>query len=186
MSYLKHTIRRRLLAALALVAINQNLANVDAAEAKKSAETTIKTVEPADIRAKIDAEKGKVLFVNFWATWCPPCVEEMPDHAKFYRDNAGDEVAYLSFSADDVSTIEDAVKPFAKKHELPFPIHVMNAKSPDELEAALKLGWDGALPTTFLFNQEGKVVKTWVGAVSAAEMKEALESVSSEDASAQS
>jgi thiol-disulfide isomerase/thioredoxin len=160
-------------------AITTPAADAVPASAPTENSTTAKEIEVAvldgaAIKSAIDGAKGKVTVVNFWATWCPPCVEEMPDHVKFYNEFGKKGVNYLSFSADDTSTIEDAVKPFAKKAGIEFPISVMAATNPDELESHLKLGWDGALPTTYLFDAAGAKVTSWVGAVSYADLVKAV------------
>jgi len=91
-------------------------------------------------------EKGKVVFVNFWATWCPPCVAEMPDLQKLY-DDYSDKVTFLFIANDEV----DRVNAFLKKNEYTFAIHYEYGKTPIVLEHS-------SIPTTYLINRSGKIV----------------------------
>jgi thiol-disulfide isomerase/thioredoxin len=97
---------------------------------------------------------GKVVFVNFWATWCPPCREEIPiliDLQNKYKDG----LQVIGVSLDDGSP--DEVKEFAKMAGINYPI-VMRSR---ELVAAY--GGVPALPTSYLVNKEGKIVQKHEG-----------------------
>jgi len=64
--------------------------------------------------------RGKIVIVHFWATWCPPCVEEMPKLEKLYRDFFGKDFEILAVSVDDRGV--DAVRPFMEKNKLNLPV----------------------------------------------------------------
>ena len=79
------------------------------------------TVISTDKLAKVLAShRGKIVVVNFWATWCPPCVAEMPEFVEFYEKTKGADVLLLSVSADHPDTIDSHVKPFVARHGLPL------------------------------------------------------------------
>ncbi len=120
--------------------------------------------------AKIKAARGKVLVVNFWATWCPQCINEMPELVKFYRSINTPEVAFMSVSADHPDTLEDRVKPFVSEHELPFPVYVTDARSPEGLVKALNLDWEGGLPATFVFDKNGTLRQMWTEEIELADL----------------
>ena len=71
-----------------------------------------KTVSLADLR-------GKVVLVHFWATWCPPCVEEIPTLERFYLQVLGTDIEVLAVSVDDSA---DALKTFLEKNKVHFPV----------------------------------------------------------------
>ncbi len=125
----------------------------------KTPEVTLATAE--EIAQRLEAEKGKVVVVNFWATWCPPCVKEMPELVAFYEAHAGEELTFLSYTVDHPSTIGEAVMPFIEDQGLPFPVYVVNEPNPDPLMALLGGEFNGAVPATFVYNPEGEQVKAW-------------------------
>jgi thiol-disulfide isomerase/thioredoxin len=130
----------------------------------------VKLATPAEIQNVIRAERGNVVVINFWATWCPPCVKEMPELAAFWREFDGKGVRFLSISADHQSLRDSTVIPFVKSYEVPFPVRILYVDSPDEINAALPLTWegrqwDGALPATFVFDRDGNQVWSTVGEV---------------------
>jgi peroxiredoxin len=140
------------------------------ADIDANAPPNVTLATPKEIRAALDAERGNVVVMNFWATWCPPCVKEMPELAKFWREFDGHGVRFLSISADHHSLKDRTVVPFVKSYEIPFPVRVMYVDDPDGLLEALPLTWedrpwDGALPATFIFDTEGNLAWSTVGEV---------------------
>jgi len=100
--------------------------------------------------------KGKVVLLNIWATWCPPCVEEMPSMEKLYKELKGENFEILAVSID-ASGAKD-VAPFMQKYKLSFPA-LLNPKG------TIK-GLYGAvgIPESFIINKEGIVEKKIIGA----------------------
>lgn len=93
--------------------------------------------------------KGKVVFINFWATWCPPCRAEMPSLNELYNELKGDDhFAFLFLNEDD--NIEKA-KSFLKSSNYSFPVSRRAGNISDEI-------FSGILPTTVVLNKEGKIV----------------------------
>ncbi len=90
--------------------------------------------------------KGKVTLVNFWATWCPPCVAEMPSFQKVY-DDYGDKVDFYFVTSEKA----DKVERFMKKNEYTLPIFLQNYEAPEKLQSQ-------ALPTTYLISKSGEIV----------------------------
>jgi thiol-disulfide isomerase/thioredoxin len=109
---------------------------------------------------KIDLtnEKGKLLIVHFWATWCPPCVEEIPSLSRFWEEygKRGDLALYAISVDKDWKTIDT----FAAKHPNKLPIY----RDPDAKTAA-RFG-SGQYPETYIVNKNGRVLHRVQGAVS--------------------
>ena len=96
--------------------------------------------------------KGKVIFLNYWATWCPPCIAEMPSIDKLHAE-MGDDVVFVLLSFD--KNFEDAVA-YDKRKGYNLPIY----KQASNLPAALK---SSALPTTFIIDKKGNIAFTHKG-----------------------
>lgn len=96
--------------------------------------------------------EDKVVLVNFWATWCPPCVAEMPSLQELYNDY-GDEVEFVLIAHDE----RDKVKRFLNKKEYSFPVYFEISSSPDALSPEY-------IPTTFIIDKMGNIVVEKTGA----------------------
>lgn len=103
--------------------------------------------------------KGKVVIVNFWATWCPPCRAEIPDLVAL-QEKYRDQLVIVGVSEDEGAT--DAVRQFAAEHRINYPV-VMSTP-------ALRKQFTGvyALPTTFVLDSDTRLVQKHVGMLNAA------------------
>ncbi len=100
--------------------------------------------------------RGKVVFLNIWATWCGPCRIEMPDMEKLYRKFKKEDLVILAVSIDHQG--EPVVKPFVKELELTFPILL----SPDG--RIQRIYMVRALPSSFIIDKSGRIITRVVGA----------------------
>jgi len=96
--------------------------------------------------------KGKVVLVNFWATWCPPCVAEMPSFQKLY-DAYGDKIVFLFVANDE----PDRVLSFIQDKGYDIPVYYQVTKVPAEMDS-------NSLPTTYIVDSSGHIVASKVGA----------------------
>lgn len=97
----------------------------------------------------MDEFKGKVIFFNVWATWCPPCIEEMPGIQELYEKVGEDpEIAFLMLSMD--QDFEKAIA-FREKHGFDFEIYRLTGAMPAMYNTKL-------IPTTFVIDPEGNLV----------------------------
>ena len=101
---------------------------------------------------------NKVVVVNFWATWCPPCKKELPDLSKAYEKYKNKGVVFLGVLTNDNPTEADLLN-FRSDYELSYPI--VRASS----DIMVSYGYPGNLPTTFVFDRGGKRVYQHVGAM---------------------
>ena len=120
----------------------------------------IATVDAAKMGENIKAARGTVVVVNLWATWCPPCVAEMPELARFYNETRRSEVTFISVNANAPETIAGEVKPFVEKNKLPFPVCVLSKVDPEALGKATGAEISGAIPLTLVYDRAGKLQKT--------------------------
>jgi len=101
---------------------------------------------------------GKVVLVNMWATWCPPCKAEMPTLEAFYEKYRND--GFIIVGINDGET-HDLVQPFVQEHGLTFPIWL------DEQYASEKAFNTVNLPSSYVIDRQGTVRLMWIGAISA-------------------
>jgi thiol-disulfide isomerase/thioredoxin len=92
--------------------------------------------------------KGKTVFLNLWATWCPPCIAEMPDINDLYGKVDLNEVAFVMISRDD--DYQKALS-FANKKGYDFPVYAAASRLPQVFQT-------NSIPTTFIISPEGKLV----------------------------
>jgi len=99
--------------------------------------------------------RGKVVVLDFWATWCPPCVKEIPHFIELYEQykDKGVEIVGISLDREGISV----VKPFVQKFQIKYPIMMTDGK----VDQAF--GPITSIPTTFLIDAAGNIRKTYVG-----------------------
>jgi peroxiredoxin len=102
--------------------------------------------------------RGQVVLVNLWATWCPPCKEEMPALETFYRRHA--DQGFVIIAINDGDPAPDVLQ-FVEEYGLTFPVWLDPAYLATE-QAFKTLN----LPSSFVIDREGQVVLSWVGGVS--------------------
>ncbi len=98
---------------------------------------------------------GKVVVVNFWATWCHPCQKEIPEFSKTYDKYKAKGVVFLGIMTDQPSNNE--LLNFQSDYEMTYPIVRANS------DILVSFNYPQALPTTFIFNRGGKQVYSHVG-----------------------
>lgn len=109
----------------------------------------LKLVDLQGEQVSFESLKGKVIFMNIWATWCPPCIAEMPNIQKLYDKVNSDRIAFVMLSVDEDGM--DKVKKFIDRKGFTFPVYMPASQLPKEF-------YSNAIPTTFIISPEGKIV----------------------------
>ena len=99
-----------------------------------------------------NASKNKVVLINFWATWCPPCIAEMPSLHKLY-DDYEDKIDFYFVSNEEVGVLND----FLSKNNYAFKVHIPKTKYPESFDVS-------SIPRTFLMDKDGNIVIDKTGA----------------------
>lgn len=127
-----------------LISFSPATINIDKREALKSYNWNLKGLNTPDIN--FNKAKNKVIFINFWATWCPPCIAEMPSIQKLYNDY-NDKVTFIFVSNEEWNTISD----FYTKNEYDLPTYNILSKIPAQLKSQ-------SIPATFILDNTGNIV----------------------------
>jgi thiol-disulfide isomerase/thioredoxin len=114
-----------------------------------------------DVKADIKAYRGRWVFLNFWATWCPPCVAEMPELQKLYDGGFGNDPAQITVLTVNKGEDADTVRGFMEKFDLSLPV-AMDSQSLVSGQYVV-----AQLPITVLIDPEGVVRYQHIGALDA-------------------
>ncbi len=118
---------------------------------------------------KLSDYKGKVVVLNFWATWCPPCREEIPDLVSLQKQYAAQGLVVLGVSMDQGGPAK--VASFAKKYGVNYPV-VMGDEKTSEAYGGIQV-----LPTTFIIDRKGNIVDGLQGGADRAGFEEKIKPV---------
>lgn len=113
--------------------------------------------------------KGKVIFLNFWATWCPPCKKEMPDVESIYKEYGENKKDVIILGIN--SEKENEVKKFLKDKGYTFPTLI------DENSEVMRKYFIQAFPTSFVIDKEGNVYGYVMGGLTKEQIKQVIEEV---------
>jgi thiol-disulfide isomerase/thioredoxin len=152
----------KLFASLSLLAACLLVAPVYAAmPAQPSLKVTTLEGHPYDLAA----QRGHWVIVNFWATWCVPCIKELPDIAKFVKDHPNVRAIGIAYEDSEPGDI----RAFLDKHPVGYPIAQVTMDKP------LKDFDDPrGLPTTYIIAPDGKVAKHFLGPITPAALTAAI------------
>lgn len=140
----------------AYMIMRQNDEGERSALSSEQAENPAPSFELADIDGElvsIDDFKGRVILLNFWATWCGPCKREIPDFIDLQNEYGDDGLTIVGIALDEHSL----VTAFVKEWEINYPVLIGTE------EVSMRYGNIRSIPTTFIIDRSGAVVKSYVG-----------------------
>ena len=133
------------------------------AEGPANLDLTLKDMNGAEV--KLADYKGKVVLLNFWATWCPPCLAEIPEFIKVYDEKKGDGFTILGVSTDDTP---EQLRAFASEKKVTYPLLMITPEMEDAYGPLF------GLPTSILIARDGSICKRHFGPMSKEQLEKEL------------
>lgn len=135
----------------------------------------IAIVTPAGFRAAIDAGRGKTLIVNLWASWCAPCLREVPELLKLEQAFARCGLQVLGIALDEPTELATAVQPTVARYFPAFRTLARDGASLDSFASVLDGAWNEVMPTSYIVAPDGTVARRIQGGKSYAEFAAAVQ-----------
>lgn len=117
----------------------------------------VQKISKTELAGILNNPSDKLHVINFWATWCAPCVSELPDFQKVVNESIGSKVDFLFISLDFPSDAEKKLMPFLKKNNYTFKVCLMTETDYNSWIDEVDSGWQGNIPATLFFNRVRKI-----------------------------
>ena len=118
-----------------------------------STTTSVKTYDYNQLKPLLEKKDDKTYVINFWATWCAPCVKELPYFEKINKQYADKNVAVLLVSLDFPKQVEKKLIPFINRKKLQSEVVLLDDVNEDVWIKAIDESWSGALPATIIYTK---------------------------------
>ncbi|MFQ5825006.1 MAG: TlpA disulfide reductase family protein [bacterium] len=132
---------------------NNNTEKNDRNQFSKAPDFVLQSLDGNEINANM--LKGNVLIVDFWATWCQPCIKEIPEYNLLYKKHNNDKFKMVAITM--ASGTADKIKPFISKLKIEYPVYIGTK------QVNTYFGGIQAFPTTFIIDQNWNIQKKYVG-----------------------
>lgn len=136
-----------------------------------------KAIQAPEFKQILSGHRGDVVIVNFWATWCAPCLKEIPDLLRLQQEKASEGVQLIGIAVDEPTANSAEVERFRSRYFPSFRTYARAGAEMDELAQVIDPTWNEVVPTTYLLDREGRVVKRIQGKKTLEEFRVALEPI---------
>ncbi len=134
-------------------------------EAPPPPDAVLRTLTPGDIQREMHKARGHVLFVHLWASWCGPCLEELPLMHQFAGAARARGAVVLSISVDSDRSAIARIPALLRARAPGLTATVAHFDDPEQLTSLFSKSWEGAIPAMFVFDRAGKLKKSLIGEV---------------------
>jgi thiol-disulfide isomerase/thioredoxin len=139
-----------------------------------TAQSKLTPVAPSGYAKLIAAHRGRIVLVDFWATWCKPCRAQTPQLAVLAQKLHARGFELITISIDEAPDRAAAEKVLGEDH-VTGAAYIKNAADDDEFYDAIDKDWGGAVPAMFLYDRSGRKVKSFIGETPVAQIQAAIE-----------
>lgn len=137
-----------------------------------AAQDRLVPVDAAGYRQLVASQRGQIVLVDFWATWCEPCLKELPELIALHK-RLGGRFRLITISADEPEQEAEAAS-LLRKLGAPQPAYIKRPGDDDAFIRAVDPAWSGALPALFIYDRQGRKVRSFVGETSISTIEAAL------------
>ena len=131
-------------------------------------------IKSAQLTQWKNADNDTLYVLNFWATWCAPCVAELPAFEKLHRRYAAQKVKVILISTDFRREVDKKVKPFVKRKNLQSQVVFLDERTPNEWINLVSEEWTGSIPATLVVNKQGGYERFFEKQLSYKELEKAV------------
>jgi thiol-disulfide isomerase/thioredoxin len=136
----------------------------------------IEYIKVPELEKILNNPENKLFVINFWATWCPPCVKEFPDFIKVSKEYDTVKVKFIMVSLDFPSQAETQLIPFLKKNNVSLKVPLMTDLDYNSWIDKVDGSWQGDIPATLIFNNMKKQRYFHPGEMNATGLKQIINS----------
>lgn len=140
---------------------------------KKADAVNVTPIDRKGLQKAIREHRGAVVLVDFWATWCPPCIKAFPHIVDLHREY--DDLQVVSVSMDDPEDAMGDVRKFLGKHDPPFETYILDVPEYTPFVRAMSDEWQGELPAMFIYGRDGERRHQLLGDHSIEEIRSRIE-----------
>jgi thiol-disulfide isomerase/thioredoxin len=123
----------------------------------------VEPISAAEFAQVLEHHRGEVVLINLWATWCLPCVQELPDLSLLQERYGARGLRVIGVSFDDAARLETRVRPFFAEKAPTLISYLQTEADQFSFVTPLDPDWVGAMPTSFFVDRGGKVAKSHAG-----------------------
>jgi|SRR5271165_2961120 len=136
--------------------------------------TSLTPIDEVGFQKLVQSNKGKVVLYDFWATYCAPCRAETPELLKLEKKLHASGFVLVTISADEPESDARAAK-MADQLGITRPAYRKEAKKDEDFINSIDPKWEGALPAMFLYDRNGRRVRSFIGATDTATVEKAIQ-----------
>lgn len=133
----------------------------------------VKPIKFSQLQNRYSSVNDTTYIINFWATWCAPCIKELPNFVQLQEQYRTDKLKVILVSMDFKSKLESSVQPFVKRNKIPLEVLLLDEKDQGAVIDEVDKSWSGALPGTLIINAKNDYRKFYERDFNFDELKDA-------------